>query len=118
MSPSSRSFALHITEIPAVPFSSFNSVPMLGFLRDVDCIRTPHYDFGRVAISRVAIRRNSWARSATLHAALAAVLFPSIAAAQSTIHVPGNSSSIQGAINSAQTGDTILVAPGYVPGEP
>jgi hypothetical protein len=32
--------------------------------------------------------------------------------AQSTIHVPGDQATIQGAINVANNGDTVLVAPG------
>ena len=34
------------------------------------------------------------------------------AAAQTTIHVPSDQATIQAAINAANTGDTVLVAPG------
>ena len=40
------------------------------------------------------------------------LLAPSIMQAQQTINVPGNYSTIQGAINAANNGDTVLVAPG------
>ena len=43
---------------------------------------------------------------------LAMVLLTSSARAQTTIHVPADVSTIQGAIQSASNGDTILVAPG------
>jgi hypothetical protein len=44
---------------------------------------------------------------------LCAVLFFSLTSlAQNTIHVPGDQATIQGAINAANNGDTVLVAPG------
>ncbi|HTW79272.1 MAG TPA: Ig-like domain repeat protein [Terracidiphilus sp.] len=40
------------------------------------------------------------------------LLIPELATAQKTIHVPGDAPTIQQAINAAQNGDTVLVAPG------
>jgi parallel beta-helix repeat protein len=53
-------------------------------------------------------------RTCTIFIALAAVLFvsPRAASAQNTINVPGDQATIQGAINVANNGDTVLVAPG------
>ena len=51
-----------------------------------------------------------WALSCASLPLLVLIALP--AAAQVTIHVPGDVPTIQGAINQAQNGDTVLVAPG------
>ncbi len=43
---------------------------------------------------------------------LVVLIFCSFSVAQNTIHVPGDQTTIQAAINAANTGDTVLVAPG------
>jgi parallel beta-helix repeat protein len=48
----------------------------------------------------------------TLVSFLLFLLIPELATAQKTIHVPGDAPTIQQAINAAQNGDTVLVAPG------
>src|SRR5215471_2526966 len=47
-----------------------------------------------------------------LFLALVVVCFSLFASAQNTINVPGDQATIQGAINAANNGDTVLVAPG------
>jgi parallel beta-helix repeat protein len=49
---------------------------------------------------------------ASCSAFLAAFLFSAAALSQSTIHVPADQPTIQGGINAAKAGDTVLIAPG------
>jgi hypothetical protein len=54
-------------------------------------------------------------RTAGVGLALSLVLSTGMAGAQTTWNVPGDSPTIQGAINLASSGDTVLVAPGTYP---
>src|ERR1700722_17142951 len=51
-------------------------------------------------------------RALVFSSLLLSLLISEPAVAQTIIHVPGDVPTIQGAINQAQNGDTILVAPG------
>ena len=49
---------------------------------------------------------------AQLLSILSTLFLAQVVSAQTTIHVPGDQATIQGAINVANNGDTVLVAPG------
>ena len=76
----------------------------IPFLPRVELVRFANRFLGQLRTSKAI----SWSVLVLLAMAL---LLPS-ASAQTTIHVPADVSTIQGAIQSASNGDTILVAPG------